>query len=67
MEQKLIELEQKLLEQKTEIAKLKEICDNLIEKIKSLEEGSGMHGIYLDGVEEYYKESILKTLSSEKR
>ncbi len=62
-----LELQQNLLNLQIEVAKLREMCNNLREEVDKLSEKGVGTGVFLDGVPEIYRKEIEKELNSEKR
>lgn len=62
-----LEMQQNMLDLQIQVAKLREMCDNLREEIASLKEVGPGTGVFLDGVPEVYRKEIEKELNGEKR
>ena len=64
MTNEMKEVQESLLELKIELAKTREKCDNVEERLALLEKKEAGSGIYLDGVAEVYRKVIVDELSS---
>jgi 50S ribosomal subunit-associated GTPase HflX len=62
-----LELQQNVLNLQIELAKLREMCNNLREEVDKLSEKGIGTGVFLDGVPEIYRKEIEKELNGEKR
>lgn len=60
MTQEELELKQEVTELKIQLAKA-------LERIEGLENGETSGGIYLDGVQDFYRHEILRELGKDKR